>query len=97
MLYIHQKVTNWDRFNLEMGIKQREIFVCGEGNDREKEFTLFSRNHRFCDYTQKVFVLENLFNFVSRMFFWFIIDYSAIQLAVRRFWHVQWIERRYQG
>ena len=43
---------------------------------------LFSRNEIFCEYTQKVFVLENVINFVPRIFFWFKVDY-AVQLAVR--------------
>ena len=58
-----------DKYQFKVGRKKREIFLCIEGNNRAEEFVLFSRNENFCEYTQKVFVLENVINFVPRIFF----------------------------
>ena len=71
-----------EKYQFKVGKEKREIFFCIEGQNRAEEFLLFSRNERFCQYTQKVFVLENVINFVPRIFFWFKIDY-AVQLALR--------------
>ena len=39
----------------------------------------FQRNERFCEYTQKVFVLENVINFVPRIFFGLAIRFIRLE------------------